>query len=151
MKLERYTFKIQGSFARKDGKAARLGVYPKARPDTKELTVYFLGHSSTDMEEGKRKDKVKVSRHCYCIGNAWSVFLSKKKQDALKKLSEDAFMEAYRQCLRTGQTVIVEGYTLPELGDKSMLVTNIEVVLPEQKEEEFFHPTYGFQQVELEF
>lgn len=151
MKKERYTLTIQGSFERKDGKAARLGVYPKKRQDTGELTVYFLGNSKSDLEEGKRKDKIRVTRHCYCVGNAWAVFLSKKRQDQLKALSEVAFMDAYKKCLRPGQQVIVEGYTLPELGDKSMLVTNIEVVLPAEQEEVYFHPKFGFADIELEF
>lgn len=142
--MEQYTLIIQGR------------IHPKKRPDTDELTVFFSATSKTQREAGKKAGKTRyVTRDCYCDGMAWSVFWSKKnkaKAGLMTTVERERYMDTM---LESGRTVIVKGYTLPELEGKKpgMLVTSIEVVPPQryEKQEEYLHPKFGFADMEFEF
>lgn len=138
--MEQYTFRIQSKphFFTHNGKSY----------------VKFQASSQIDREDGVRKQSVMVTRTCFCSGNAWQIFKSKKNLEKLHSLDWKDLMIQEANFLEIGRTVIVKGTTdEANFGKKGMHVTFIEVInnLQEAKRQEETFGSQGFADFEMAF
>lgn len=138
--MEQYTFRIQTKphFYTLNGKSY----------------VRFQGNSVINREDGVRKQSVLVSRTCFCTGNAWQIFKSKKNLDKLYSLDWKKLMIAEANFLDIGRTVVVRGETNElTFGKKGMHVQTIEVINPLQEamRQELTFTNQGFAEHDLAF